>query len=83
MSKLNLNEVIFETKITVEDLIACMDEQVREKFNSLPTAKQQELIDKHSRLIGKGIESGLMDDWTYISRVAMDSAGLTNEIEDY
>jgi len=81
MEKTIYNTKIFETTITGEDLIDCMDEEVREKFESLPEERQIELLENNQRSIEKGIEAGVMTDWDYVVEIAMDNSGLYKDIE--
>jgi hypothetical protein len=75
-----LNEVIFSTKFTVEDLVYTLNPKLRKKFLKLPATKQKELIDNYSREIAKGLESGIMHDWDYVMRIAVDNSGFLEEL---
>ena len=73
---------IWETSFNQEDVVGCMDDKLRKKFEKLPVKKQEELIERYSRSIGKMLEAGLMDDWTSIMGTAVTFSGIEEAIEE-
>ncbi len=79
----NIDDVkIWETSFCGTDILYSLDEKVQKKFKSLPVEKQIELIDKHKHSIAKGLESGLMHDWSYVMQTAISCTSLEQDITD-
>ena len=72
--------IIYEIKFTDEDLIECLENP--DEFRQLTDSKQKELINKHAKVLAKGLESGLMDDWGFVMGVAISNTTLEADIEE-
>lgn len=73
-----LDEVVFETIFTIEDILEEIDGESRGIWDTLKKEEQQDLINRHIHDIKKGMESGIMSDWWIVARTA--SEGLTDEL---
>ena len=77
----DLDRVIWGTNWCWHDVMCVLEESQREKFESLPPEIQTEIMDSCQRDLAKGMESGVMHDWSAIMDTAIDCSGLNNEID--
>jgi hypothetical protein len=74
--------VLFKTRFVVNDLRECLSDEAKEKFDKLSESKQIELVEKHEHAISKGLEAGLMTEWTTVMSVAISCTDLEEDIEN-
>ena len=74
---------VFGTKWDFNDVVMIMGPEYREKFQSLPREKQQEIIKDYIYYsIGKGMESGIMEQWETVLKTAVEESGLYEKVEE-
>ena len=72
---------IWKTRLVSDDILGEMDPELREGFLKLPEDVQESLIEEYKDSIAKGLQAGIMYDWSYIMRQCMDESGLIADIE--
>ena len=72
---------IFEFTLTDEDLAECLEDDIKEKYNSLSTDSKMLLLNKHVRSLEKGLEYGLTAEWADCLGVAISNTSLVEDIK--
>ena len=62
------------------DAVELMGE-LKDVFLALPKEQKKALMDKHERSISKGMEAGIMTDWTVVMEAAIECSGLLEDLE--
>lgn len=75
------NEILWKTTFSWEDVVACLPDDTRDAFESLTEEQKKALIEKHTHSLSKGLEAGIMNDWTVVMNTAIDNANLVADIE--
>jgi|BioPla2DNA2_1021312.scaffolds.fasta_scaffold66713_3 hypothetical protein len=75
------NEILWKTTFSWEDVVACLPDDTRDAFESLTEEQKKALIEKHTHSLGKGLEAGIMNDWTVVMNTAIDNVNLVADIE--
>lgn len=83
----DLERTVWGTRWCWHDVIVTLMEKKEggalvEKFFALPEDAREEVMDACQHSLSKGMESGIMQDWTVIMDVSIDCSGLVAEIED-
>ncbi len=76
---------VVEIKFSWGDVECCLEdinEEVYKQYEALPDTDKQQIASNFSRVIGKYMEDGLMSDWAYIMRIALDEAKLVSYIRE-
>ena len=55
--------------------------ELKDVFLALPKEQKEALMDKHERSISKGMEEGIMPDWTVVMEAAIECSGLLEDLE--
>lgn len=69
----DINEIkIYDTYFCVEDVVSVMSNEENVKWGALSNMRKRALIKEHEHSISKGIESGLLYDWDYVMKTAIE-----------
>jgi hypothetical protein len=76
----DLDRQIWGTNWCWWDAVELMGE-LKDVFLALPKEQKEALMDKHERSISKGMEAGIMTDWTVVMEAAIECSGLLEDLE--
>ncbi len=77
----NLDTIVFKVEWSWEDVILCMVGEERKAFWGLPLAMQNRVIGECNHTLHKCMESGIMNGWNDVLRVAIDEAKVPETIK--
>lgn len=76
----DLSRTLFSARWSWLDAVELMGE-LKDVFLALPKEQKKALMDKHERSISKGMEAGIMTDWTVVMEAAIECSGLLEDLE--
>lgn len=73
---------VWGTTFCWEDVRSLLPEATRNMFDMLPENVKYKVMTEHASSIGKGLEYGLMTEWSYVMEVAISNTDLEEDIKE-